>query len=106
MMLQTTPEIISIFEKLGTPVAFVLIGTWIFYKVIWPAKLKREEKQDEIRAADAARIAAVLDDQIKWSRAREDTVLRELTTTLQGFSKTSERTDENVKHLLDELRRK
>lgn len=43
-MMQTAPDVISIFEKLGTPVAFVLLGTWIFYKVIWPAKLKREDR--------------------------------------------------------------
>lgn len=79
-MMQTAPDVISIFEKLGTPVAFVLLGTWIFYKVIWPAKLKREEKQDEIRATDAARIAAVLDDQIKWARAR----FRTWRTSLMG----------------------
>lgn len=105
-MLQTTPEIISIFEKLGTPVAFVLIGTWIFLKVLWPWWTKRQDKLDEVRAAETARVAAVLDDQIRWSRQREDTVLRELTSTLQGFGKTGERTDENVRQVLEELRRK
>lgn len=105
-MLQTTPEIISIFEKLGTPVAFVLIGTWIFLKVLWPWWTKRQDKLDETRAMEATRITSLMDDQIKRLQHREDTVYRELTSTLQGFSKTSERTDENVRHVLDELRRK
>lgn len=105
-MMQTAPDIISIFEKLGTPVAFVVLGTGIFLKVLWPWWTKRQDKLDEIRVADAARVASVLDEQVKWSRAREDTILRELTQTLQHFSKSSERTEENVRQVLEELRRK
>lgn len=99
-------DIIAIFERLGAPVGFVLVAAWIFLKVLWPWWTKRQEQQDAIRAAESARVAAVLDDQIKWSRQREDTVLRELTATLHTFSKNSERTDDNVRLVLEELRKK
>lgn len=99
-------EVTAIFERLGAPTAFVLIAMWIFYKVLWPWWSKRQEQQDTARAAESARVAAVLDDQIKWSRMREDTTLKELITTLQAIGKTGERTDDNVKLALEEIRRK
>lgn len=104
--LQNVPDLISIFEKLGTPIAIFLIVVGIFLKVFWPWFVHRQDKRDAARDTEAARVAAVLDNQVKWAREREDTILKELTATLREFSKNSERTDGNVRLVLEELRRK
>ena len=95
IFLQTAPEIATLFERLGIPVAILVAMGLFLWRGVWPYIKDRADKQDSLLKEQFVRI-----------QNQQDTTLKEIAAALQAAGRTQERVEEHLKTLTEQLKKK